>query len=338
MVKHLSDADVGYQFVGEDIRQFGRNYVRDIYGTPSEVYDIEAFIFWQNYLTTIALSAFKWENLPAGIDPRAVEYILLNFGLGALFKDQGGHLFAMAAPSDNINMYYNPNKIILTSPNGQNWTRHCQAWASYNVYGLLEYRSADAAACFDNLTRKPLIATIRYFARRLASYDRTADVNVNAQLTPWIIRASETAKVSAQRLGRKLERKEQILYLNDAADTVAPVEVLTTEAPYVADKIFVDQKKILDNAITMLGADNSNTDKRERVQTGEAMSNNEQIMLFRNSRLSCRQEFADRCNVIFATNISVKWAVPHMAESGDMRAPELTGNDYEGAEIDVNHE
>ena len=337
MVKHISDYDVNFEFISELDKQFGRNWVRKVYSDTAEVYDTEAFRFWQNYLKTIALSAFKWVNLPAGIDPRAVEYILLHFGLGAMFVEDGGHLFAQCAPADNINIYYNPNKVQLYAPNGRYWERHCQSWAAYDRDNNLVMMPADAVFVFDNLNRKPLLPTINYFARRLASYDRTADVNVNAQLTPWIIRASETSKIAAKRVGAKLEKKEQILYVNDAMDGVTPIDVLNTTAPYVADKIFVDQKKILDNAITMFGADNSNTDKRERVQTGEAMSNNEQIMLFRNSRLKTRQEFAHRCNVLFGTDITVKWAVPHMAEPDDMREPELTGN-YGGGDYDANNE
>ena len=91
-----------------DEMQFGRNYIRELY-TPSEGYDIVQFQFWRDYLRSIAMSAFEWERVPAGIDVRAMEYIALMFGQGAMFTDEGGHLFAQAAPSNMINMYYNPN-------------------------------------------------------------------------------------------------------------------------------------------------------------------------------------------------------------------------------------
>lgn len=177
-----------------DEMQFGRNYIRELY-TPGEGYDIVQFQFWRDYLRSIAMSAFEWEHVPAGIDVRAMEYIALMFGQGAMFTDEGGHLFAQAAPSNMINMYYNPNEIRLVAPNGQTWTRHCEAWVlTPDNGGEPIIMDRDAVMLFDNMLRMPLDKYIRNYARRLATIDRIIDVNVGAQRTPWTMIGPEESR------------------------------------------------------------------------------------------------------------------------------------------------
>ena len=341
MVKPITENETQGRFVPYSITQYGRNYVRRVLGTQSEGYDVAQYNFWRDYLTNIALSAFEWENVPSGIDTREMEYIFLNHGLGGFFEESGGFLFAQCAPIDQWNLYYNPNKVMLYSPVGRTWERHNQPWAiRESNEEEIEYMPRDCVVGYDNMNRSLLVSHIDYYAKRLAIYDRIADINVCAQRTPYTITGPESALKSNQAIMDKLISNEQVLYLNQGSQFVNQVDVLSTGAPYVADKILADQKRILDIAVTLFGADNSNTEKRERVITQEATANNEQIMLMRRSRLECRKRFCFEVNSTFGLDISVKWGVPHMAEPNDFRASDLTGNKgyedsyFEG--VDVN--
>ena len=296
----------------EDLMQ-GKKHMRELL-SDSQSYDHAQFQFWRAYLQSIAIAGFEWENLPAGIDSRALEYILLVYGIGAMFTDEGGILFAQASPADNINMFYNPNRINLYSPAGQYWLRHCNFWVNENN----EVMPRDAVCLFDNMARQPLMKFINNYARRLATIDRVIDVNIGAQKTPWIITGAEEAKGTKKDLINKLRHNDQFISVNSNMADVVQYEVLNTQAPYVADKLLDAKKRILDEAVTFLGADNANTDKRERVNTQEVLSNNEQVMLMRNSRLKCRKEFCKTANVVFSEflngEIAVKWSVPHLRE------------------------
>lgn len=312
-------ATLAEDYIPEDELMGGRRYVRSAYGVSGNARQRG---FWVNYLTSLAISSIEWEGLPASIDARAVEYILLHFGCGALFTESGGHLFAQAAPADNVNMYYNPNKINLYTPNGDFYTRHCNIWVDGG-----EVMPRDAVACFDNMTRSPLVHWIRLYAARLAQFDRVIDVNVGAQRTPWMLRAPEESKGSVKAMQRRLAANDQFIPVNDAADGIIGAEVLQTNAPYVVDKLMADKKKLLDEATTLLGVDNANTEKKERVNTQEVLSNNEQIAVMRQSRMKCREEFCETANVVFGLDLSVRWAVPH--------AFELVGTNDEGDHIDA---
>lgn len=312
-------------------QMYGRNWVRKMF-TAAERFDLMQYRHWLWYLESLAIGAFKWSNVPAGIDARAMEYILLHFGQGALFMDEGGMLFAAAAPADNINMYWNPNKILLTAPNGQTWERHCESWVLADGEGGHRVMHRDAVMCFDNMRRFPLYADIRNYARRLARIDAILDVNHGAQRTPYIVVGSEEGRNSRRDVIRKLESNEQYIQMNsELSGNLGMVDVLQTVAPYVADKLLSDKQKILNEAVTMLGIDNTNNEKRERMIDAEATSNNEQIMVMRRNRLEERRKFCIKANTIFQDlDMWVEWGVPH--ERTDIDAKPLGGKQSEDGE------
>ena len=67
MTKQLKSGDypLDYPIALSDLA-IGRNWIREKYSSKYEYYDTQAFMFWEDYLSNIALAAFKWENLPAG--------------------------------------------------------------------------------------------------------------------------------------------------------------------------------------------------------------------------------------------------------------------------------
>lgn len=338
MPKPITEKEVGYQFIDVDAQQFGRRYVRALYGNQS-IMDMRQYRFWRDYLLDMAIASFEWVNLPAGIPARAVEWIMLHFGAGAMFMDDGGHLFGQAVLDGNFNMYWDYNKIRIITPNENQWTRHCQTWATTDKNGDIEIHPRDAVMLWDNMARRPIIDKIEYYAERLTMYDQTMDVNRDAQWTPWVLKVPETAQGTAKEVEKSIYRKDKVLKVNDTMDGVMGYEVLNTQAPYVVGNLAIDKQKILNEALSWLGIDNSNLDKKERVSTAETLSNNEQIMMCRRARLQPRQEFCQTCKEVFGLDVQVKWAVPHMREAGEPGASTeseegLMGND--GGELAPN--
>lgn len=301
-------------FIPEIDLALGKEWCNNLY-TLDNLADLNAVKFWKFYLRSLALSCFKWEGVPAGIDTRAIEYILLYFGIGAIFEESGGFMFAQAVQSDQLNMYYNPNKVILTTPNNNQYIRHSQAWIDNSSGGIV--KNADCALCFDNLDRTPIIPFINHYARRLARTDTLIDMNIDAQSQPWLIAGEEEAKGNINRIIQKLKKKDRFIKINSRGFSGDSIQVLNTQSPYVSDKLTDTQKTIIDTFLTAIGCDNSNTDKKERVNVQETLSNNEQIMLLRNSRLKCRKDFAKKANELFGLDISVSWSVPHQAETAE---------------------
>lgn len=289
----------------------GRGHVARLLNR-AEGFDQIQYEYWRAYLTEMALSAFKWSGVPESIDTRAMEYILLHYGILGLFTESGGHLAAQCSYSNVMNMYYNPNEVWLFAPNGQTWTRHADVWVSDG-----EVMDADVAVCFDNMLRVPLVRYIDNYARRLAKYDRVADLNIDAQKTPWIVAGTEETKRTRKAVIRKLDSADQYIEVNSAPGLGGDVlpYVLNTAAPFVADKVIEVKQKVLNEALTLLGVDNTNNEKRERQITDEVLANNEQIALMRRSRLECRKRFCETANRMFDLDMDVTWGVPHLFEA-----------------------
>ena len=83
-------------------------------------------------------------------------------------------------------------------------------------------------------------------------------------------------------------------------------DVIDTSAPYILDKLSDYENFYVNKAMTYLGLNNANVDKKERLITSEVDANNEQIGAILDMYYECRKEFCELCNEKFGTNISVE--------------------------------
>ena len=77
------------------------------------------------------------------------------------------------------------------------------------------------------------------------------------------------------------------------------IKAITTEAPYIADKVIEYKKEIWNEALTFLGINNIAVNKKERLVTDEANYNNELTNLNLQSFLIPRQEACKQFNELF---------------------------------------
>ena len=77
------------------------------------------------------------------------------------------------------------------------------------------------------------------------------------------------------------------------------IKSINTQAPFVADKIMEYKKQIWNEALQFLGINTLQTEKKERLITDEASSNNELINLNLQSMLIPRQEACKQFNKLF---------------------------------------
>ena len=298
--------------------------------------------YWLHRLRCLALSAFEWVNVPEDIDPRFIELCMLDYGMGGLFdmSSDGSTLvdsrrmfaFAQAAPISRLNMYWNPNKVRLIPANGGlPWLRHAYWYTQALFDKTIKLNPADSVILFDNINRTHILPMLMMFARRLAHIDRIIDINLHAQATPYILSGPEEARKDMVNYYKMLGGHEPAIIKNKTS--VFDVSVLQTDAPYVADKLLFAQNTILNQALDLLGVNNTTTDKRERMIVSEIQSNNEDIALMRRSRLWTRQEFCEKANKIFGLDMSVHYAVTTIDfESGGIK---MVGSDFDTLQQNV---
>lgn len=151
----------------------------------------------------------------------------------------------------------------------------------------------------NNWDRLPTCGSMELFAYRLYEAQRTADTNIIAQKTPVAIIIDEKQRLMMQNLYNQYNGNQPFIFGDSRQLSEDKLRSIKTDAPFVADKIMDYKKEIWNEALTFLGINNIMVDKKERLITDEANSNNELINLNLQSFLAPRQEACKQFNEKF---------------------------------------
>jgi hypothetical protein len=250
------------------------------------------FLFYYYRLMELSVSMFKWENLPDTVDQRYIEMELFRNGSVVYFNDEYiGNLCLDVLFNGNFDVYGYPVKR--------------RAYSYYNNYNK-ELDSTNSVIIYNNYIRTNSETAVRMYAKRLYNLDRIIDVNANAQKTPVLIRASEKQRLSMLNLYKEYNGNAPFIFGDKDLD-LSDIKAISTQAPYVADKIYTLKSQIWNEALTYLGISNINIQKKERLITDEVMRNQGGTIASRYSRLESRKKAVDEINKMFGTNISVSY-------------------------------
>lgn len=243
-------------------------------------------------LIDIAISSIEWEGLPEGIDQRFLELTLLRQGRVALFKDDVTDEFIVLPFSNDglLDIYNNPISYRAYANNGYQ----------------RELTNKDSVICWNNQLRKSSIMELENYAYRLYQVQRAIDINTNAQKTPILIRCSENQRLVLKNLYMKYDGNQPFIFGDKDLDR-SSMEVLTTGAPYLVDKLQTQKDNIWNDAMTYLGISNVSVEKRERLISDEVKHGMGGVLASRYSRMDARNEFAKLANNMFGLNMRPKF-------------------------------
>ena len=240
----------------------------------------------------ICLSMFEWVNLPESMNARYLEECLYYKGQAALLKDSKyGYINTQAASNGYLNIYGLPTSLTCFSFGYQEYR---------NLYtGLDGTEDKDCVLVMNNWQRIPTASTIELFCQRLSEAEQTAAVNIKAQKTPVLIVVDENQRLMMENLYSQYDGNRPFIFgdKNQVGDGV--VKSISTGAEFIADKVMEYKKQIWNEALQFLGINTLQTEKKERLITDEASSNNELINLNLQSMLIPRQEAAAQFNKLF---------------------------------------
>lgn len=251
------------------------------------------YIDYLNRLRLIATSLFTWEGLDevAGFGAsRFLEQSLYDLGRACFIKDDTlGYLALKVNPSDKLNVYNLPEKVI--------------AWSiGYNK----QYDFDDVVYIMNNELQLPTSDTLTLFAYRLYETERTIDTNLIAQKTPVLIEGDSKTVLTLKNVYMQYSGNTPFIFGNKSYDLSNGLKTLNTEAPYLIDKLELHKHEIWNEALTYLGINNANTDKKERLITDEVQSNDELIKYYLNCFYKTRKKACDEINERYGLNISIK--------------------------------
>lgn len=253
----------------------------------SAKYNNASFMEYYNRLTELSISMFKWTNVPKTIDIRFLELILFGDGMSVFFKDEDiGFLALRCMIGGHLNLYNIPDDRRAYAANGYQ----------------MELDESNSVIIFNNKLHTNSVLTVENFARRLWNLDRTIDVNCNAQKTPVLISCDETQRLTLKNVYMQYEGNQPVIYADKNLNPNS-LKVLSTQAPYVADKLYQLKTQIWNEALTYLGISNVNMTKKERLISDEVIRNQGGVIANRNSRLKERQSACEQINRMFGLDM-----------------------------------
>ena len=250
------------------------------------------YVDYLERMKKIALSIFDWKNLPDTMNARYLEMCLYYKGQAALLKDQNyGFINTQAADSGYINIYGLPTLI------------NCYSY-SYNSQRNLYVPDSDdneddsCILVMNTFERVPTCAMIELFAKRLAECQRSADINIAATRTPVLILTDKNQELTLRNMYAQYEGNAPVIYGDRNQLTPDAIRTVNTEAKFIGRELMDYKREIWNEMLTALGVSNL-SEKRERLISDEADSNNELVNLNLQSFLIPRQKAAEEFNKKF---------------------------------------
>ena len=268
-----------------------RNKGNGLFG-ESAVMNNATYIQYFNRLVELSVSMFEWQGLPETVDPRYLELHLFQNGSMVYFRDEVmGDLCLDCIANGQFDVYGNPISR--------------RAYSSYNQYQKT-LNESDSVIIWNNYLHQPSVLDVKMFAKRLYNLDRIIDVNANAQKTPVLVQGTEKQRLTLVNLYKEFDGNAPFIFGDKNLD-LNSLRAISTNAPYVADKLYQLKTQIWNEALTYLGISNLNIQKKERMITDEVQRNQGGTIASRYSRLEARREAVDKINRMFGTDISVDY-------------------------------
>ena len=249
---------------------------------------------WRQYfdrLMQLSMVMFKYDNMPDTVDPRFLEKTLFNRGNCLFFEDEVlGYLTLPSANLGKFDVYDIPRMRRAYAVNG------------YNKDLTID----DSVIIYNNYLRTNSRLDVEMFAKKLYNIDRAIDTNANAQKTPILLLCDENERLSYLNLYKEYDGNAPVIKGTKGLD-LQGFQVLKTDAPYVADKLYDLKTQIWNEALTYLGITNVSFQKKERMISDEVDRMLGGTYANRYSRLLAREEACDKINKMFGLNISVSY-------------------------------
>lgn len=250
------------------------------------------FFIYRQKIMELVLSLFKWENLPDSMNSKYLEKTLHYQGSAVVAKHKKTNEicnFRLSATRGKRDVYGEP---LIFSINGYQYDD--------------QVHKDNAVIIYNNKIKRGTLRVVNHMAFKLAEADLVISQNISAQSFPVVITGPESKKKDIASIMRARGNFVPYIMGNEGLDDIK-IEVQNMSIPYVVDKIDTHKHVIWNEAMTFLGVENANQEKKERMVVDEIAANDEQTNMFRQSMLMERQEAVKKVNEMFGTDITVEF-------------------------------
>ncbi len=242
-------------------------------------------------LAELATNRFKWYGFPDSVDCRYLELTEFFHALSVFYFDKRyNKYFALRGGGTNWNnMQDNPVGFSVIGAGA--------GFVGMNVSAVRETADASIAIpIWANYLRIPDLDIVTIYANRLANLDRTIEINSNNARRTKVLTLNENQRLSGQNISRQIdEGQAAVSVVNGPLQDMAFIQALDLGVnPDTIEKMHIIRTRIWNECMGLLGIENANQDKKERLVSAEVGANDDQTSMMRYVNLNARRQAADR--------------------------------------------
>ena len=293
--------------------------------------DTATMFMWR--LMQLGISVFQWKNLPKGVDERMLEFWLMRDGFVGFFYDE------MLKSDEKRRAPEGYAVLPMLIQGAWDMYEYPTDRTAYAVNGFqYECTEDNSVLIFNNYLRVPMWLTMWQYAYRLAETQRTIDINCKQQRTARVIRCDEKQRLTYLNAAKEVDEGRNWVHGDKNLD-LDDFQVFDITTPFVANEMQIYKHQLWNEALTYLGIENVNTDKKERLISDEVVNNMGDVEAERFTRLNARKQACKQINELFGLDIDVEFRSGTYIRTGatgnaqietsSMQESTVPGDDYE---------
>lgn len=269
---------------------------------------------YERVFIELAANRFQWSGLPPEVDTRFLEMAILRHGVCLFYFEPLFDKFLAVQGSPN------GERNILDQPTG------------YTVPGRAGYEGRrlnmfECVPIWGNYTRVPDLDIIMIYAKRLANIERSLEINTTNARRPRVLIGSKDQRMTMANINRQIDEGVAAIGASQNFDpsTISAIDLGIN--PQTLEQLHTYRTREWNTAMGLLGINNANQDKRERLVADEVAANDEQVSAMKNVALNARRTAAAQINAMFDLNVSVDF-------HGETKPVAVPGNDVGASAFD----
>ena len=186
----------------------------------------------------------------------------------------------------------------------------------------------DVVIGWGHTSHAPVRSLVMWYVERIADVENTIDINLFAHKLPRLVVCSPEDRERVADIMEAIDRGEKKLFL-EAEDYQAIKNVLDAGgSSYIIDKLYTYKQNLENELLSFLGINNVAVEKKERLITDEANSNNQLINDSSDCFLDSLKNMCDEIETVLGYNISVEAnSSPASNDDYDITDPEEVEQD-----------
>ena len=232
-----------------------------------------ASAFYFNYLLRLTKGIFEIKA-PETWDTDFILNTLLLEGCFGIFENMSEPI-AMNCQPYGVNMYYKATNFNIANPVLGTFDK------TIGVDGALIYLEE---VTMHTTSYKTIIPLLNKYSYQLAACDKCLDQSLmNSGVAAIFSASSNKAAQSYRKMYDDISEGKPAVFVDESLGLTSPnsrsLQYTPAKDNYICDKIQIEKRCIIEEFLTAIGVNNANTSKRERLNSDEVNSNNDECYI-----------------------------------------------------------